>query len=363
MNPVRRLLVLACASIAAMAVAGSAIAAYTSPRLVVRNPSERLGGGGPLTIQVSQNRADTATARVTIYVPQGYVSSLVPQTGQTIGAITARAQALAISPDAVLDLQGSIIAADPTPYRTNPQSVGCAGNALFDSVWVLQLQAAGQTLNVPAYVTTVTNPPEANFASGKITICLPSPYVPVAQGGAQFGAKLLSASMTLRGIFTNPGTGGDYRWRALWTPYAENTATIDAAGSVETQSVDRLPAQLTLQRISYNRRTNRMVFGGTLREHRAAVGGAAIQILRGTTARNVKRVRTVRTVLRNGQYRVTLVAPRGRTFFVRARVTVPQRNTSCVATFTTPAPIPCIAANLSPFTIETNRVLRVQVPR
>src|SRR5688572_30578629 len=75
MKQLLRFLAVAGATLGALVVSGTAMAAYQSPRLDILNPSERVGGGGPLTIRVSQDRADDATFRLVIYVPQGYTSS------------------------------------------------------------------------------------------------------------------------------------------------------------------------------------------------------------------------------------------------------------------------------------------------
>ena len=66
--------------------------------------------------------------------------------------MTARAQANAISPDAVLELTGTIQAQAYAP-TTFPQGAACAETTAIDSVFVLVLTAAGQTLQVPMYAS------------------------------------------------------------------------------------------------------------------------------------------------------------------------------------------------------------------
>ena len=51
------------------------------------------------------------------------------------------------------------------------------------------------------------------------TVCLPSPDVPEAMGGAKFGAQLFAADFTIKNVFTNAGTNGDYEWAGIFTPY------------------------------------------------------------------------------------------------------------------------------------------------
>src|SRR5215204_4566490 len=121
MQRLLRLAAPAGAALAAVAFAGSAMAAYT-PKIAIKNPSDTTGTAGPLTIHVEQPRTDDATFRLVIYVPQGYTGNLVPADGATIGTVTALAQANAISPDAVLELTGSI-KGDPT-FTTTEYTTG-----------------------------------------------------------------------------------------------------------------------------------------------------------------------------------------------------------------------------------------------
>ena len=78
---------------------------------------------------------------------------------------------------------------------------------------LLVLQAAGQTINLPAYVIPTTGAQTA-IGSSQLVFCLPPPDVPVASGGATFGAKFLSADMTLNGVFGPVAQGA---WVGFWT--------------------------------------------------------------------------------------------------------------------------------------------------
>ena len=64
-------------------------------------------------------------------------------------------------------------------------------------------------------------------------------------GRAQFGAKLLSATFGVSAI-TQPASSGDFTWTSLFTPYNPGVGTVNAAGSVETQSIKHIPTQLKL---------------------------------------------------------------------------------------------------------------------
>jgi hypothetical protein len=334
------------------------MAAYTSPRIDILNPSERVGAGGPLTIRVSQTKEDDATFRLVIYVPQGYTSSIVPQEGQQIGTATAQVNATAISPDAIVPVAGRIVGDSFTPAKY-PQGFGCVfggpPTGTIDGVWRLELTAAGQTLIVPMYAQAITSGPESAFASAKLTTCLPSPYPEAGAARAALGAKLINASLTLPGMFANPATGGVYRWRSIWTPYTPNSASPNPAGTVEAQAADVIPVQLALTSARY--RNGRIFVTGSLLENRTAVRNARIRILVGRTARGVKQVTTVRTNARGNFTAVIRWRRKGRVF-LNARVVQPARVVNGCTTPTSAAP--CLRTVFSGFTLAANRTVRVR---
>ena len=353
-----RLAVVAGVSVIALAFTGSALAAYTSPTLVVDSADEKLGGGAPLTIRVSTAREDDATFKVTIYAPQGYVSSTVQPAGTQIGTAEAQAQAGPTS-DVILPLAGTIRTADPAPYRASPQSQACAGGATIDAVWIISVTVAGQPpFDIPMYVTTITSGAEASFASVKLQVCLASPYVPESQGGARLGAKLLNATLRLNGgIFTNPNTAGDYRWRALFTPYTVGSASPNALGTVETQSVQRIPVQLVLNGRA-NHRTNRITLSGRFTERGLGIGSQTVALYRGKTARGVKVFKRIRTRA-NGSFSTVVRLKPGMWFF-RARAVVGLRTVNGCEVRTNPA-ITCLRTTYAPATVFNNTRLRVRL--
>jgi hypothetical protein len=346
MKRILRLVAVAATAVGALAVAAPALAAYSSPRLRIMNPDEKTSGGGRVTIQFEQAREDDPTFRLQFYVPQGYTTSLVPTAGQNLGTIAAVINATAISPDALIPVTGNIIGDtyDTTKY---PQGATCVGEPTIDAVWRLELTAGGQTLIVPMYVQAITGGPLAAFASGRLTACLPPP----AQ--ATFGAKLVNATLNVRGVFTNPTSRGVYRWRAVATPYASNAGPVNPAGSVEIQAFDTIPVNLTMA-AAVNHRLNRVALTGRLTENNAGVAALNVQILRG--ARVLRTVTTSRT----GAFRAVLRLRPGR-YTLRAQARRGNINLGaggCTQTF---APLPCIAATSSSFSVFVNRRVRVRV--
>lgn len=362
MKNVLRLLVLVATGLTALAATGSALAAYV-PRLVVSQTTVTPTSTLPATtIRVTVPRADDATARVVIYVPLGFGATLTAAPNVEIGTVTARAQATAISPDAIIDLSGPIRTDDPARYTANP----CAPGP-HTAVWLLQPTTAGRTLTIPAYVDRITGGPEASFASSKITICLPSPFVPEAQGGAAFGAKLIQATLNTRGIFVAPQTNGDYTWRGVFTPYTTGTARPNAAGTVESRSIQRLPARVTLNARFVNVRQRLVRIFGSVTENLRGVAGAVVTVERGGQARGRApaplQVRFRRLTTANGTFTGQVRFKRRGVAIFRVRVSAPERDfTAGGCTPPSIAPAGCVTATIAGFT-ATSRVVTVRIRR
>lgn len=343
MKRLTRLAVAGGSAAAALALAGSAMAAYTTPRILVTGD----------TIAVTQSKDDDGTAKVTIYIPTGYTFQTAPPPGTQLGNVEAQVQAKAISPDAIVPVTGTIVADNPAnPAYQAPQSIGCRGaTTQLTSVFVLNLSAAGQTLVVPMYVS----PPAAGetaFASAKFQVCLPSSDIPQAQGGAALGAKLISAILRFNaGFFTKPSA--EARWRAVWTPYTVGTATVNALATVETQSLEAGAGRATI-RATYNRARKRATVTGAVTPGTVGAVGIPVQILR-----NGRRIATVRTVA-GGRYALNTRIVRRGTYTFQARVTVATRDLGAAGCTQTLPPVPCINAQQAGWSAQS-AVARLRV--
>jgi hypothetical protein len=319
-----RPVIVACAGLAALVVSGTALAAFTSPKLTISTPA-----GGGLAITAEQVREDDAPFQLIIYVPSGYTAQLVPTEGAQLGTVVARAQANAISPDAILELTGQIVG-DPTftpqEYPTGLLCLAAAGvTGPPAAVYRLVLTAAGQTLIVPLYAVPASGA-ETAFASAKLIGCLSSPYIPQASGGAPFGAKLISATLTFPSLFTAPTGGAELRWRSIWTPYIVPTANANLAGRVEAQALAPSAGRLALRAGAYNRRTRQLSVRGNLTQAGTGAVGT-VRILRGN--RIVKVVRTTAS----GTFSTTIRILRAGRYSLRATATAAAREQSgCMAT-------------------------------
>jgi hypothetical protein len=329
------------ASAIALAFAGSALAAYT-PHITVSHTPLTIAGGGTTDVTIALDQTDDATAKATIYVPQGYTGTLGAAAGTQVGTIDASILASQISPTQPLPLKGTIQTDDPAKYAAT--ATRCTGAATHEGVWLLRLQAAGTELAVPGYLDTVTDPAEATLGKFKLQFCLPSPYIPQSAGGATFGAKLISATLHLSNVFTLPSQNGSFDWIVVATPYIVGTAVPNATGTAQALGIVQLPAQLTLK-AKVKKRT--ATLSGALRVNRAGVAGMKVTLLSGTSRTKLKSAGSATT--RAGGAFSSRKTIRKTTYF-RARVTAPARSTTC--TGGVPG-IPCASATLNPFTVQS----------
>src|SRR6476661_11207599 len=186
MRSTLRLALLLGATVASLAFAGSALAAFGPKLFVASAAPQAAGGGGPTRIGVTVPNSDDPTFRAAIYIPTGY--QVATASAGKLGDVTATAAAADLG-GAVLPLTGELdaIAANPT---------GAAQCQVAASqYWNLHLTAAGQTLDIPLYVVAANANETAAGYQAKLVVCLPPPDVPTGTPGrATFGAKLLSAS-------------------------------------------------------------------------------------------------------------------------------------------------------------------------
>ena len=238
-----------------------------------------------MTIEFAQARGDAPTASLVFYVPSGIAATLSAGAGTTIGAASASVTAADLG-NAVVPLAGSLVVRGPgdTFLSAGAQvplalaATSCTGSASHAAFWVIVLSAAGQMLEVPIFVDPIAaDAAEAPFATAKITVCLPPPDLPAGTPGrAALGAGLLDAALSVKGVF---GAGsGEYRWRLRATPYTPASGQPDVAGTVEAQSLLRVPAAITFSAKPIKGRRAANV-SGSLTEGGKPVAGVTVKII------------------------------------------------------------------------------------
>ena len=219
MRKLTRTAVVAVAALTALALAAVATAAYTTPKLTVSYAT-----GNVTRIVASAAVTDDATARAAIVIPNG-TTITAAAAGSTVGTVRAQVSALALG-GALLPLTGNIIVAPPGAVPAASQAA-CIGTVVPQVTLLLVLQAAGQTINLPAYITP-TPPGLATLGATQLVFCLAPPDIP-PPNGATFGAKFLSADMTLNGVFSPVAQGA---WVGTWLPWNPGVGTINGAAQV-----------------------------------------------------------------------------------------------------------------------------------
>jgi hypothetical protein len=362
MSKTIRTLLLGLVGAFALSSAGTALAAYTSAALRVTDDRTAV------TIRYTVSAADDPTAKLTFYAPTGYTATLNQPAGTTLGTVTAQGTATDLA-GALLPLTGTVQARSangtftsspgsmPTPIAA--AATQCTGTPTHTAFWVLILQAAGQTLELPAFVDApAAGAGTSAFAAASIQACLPPPDVPVGTPGrATFGFKLTQVDFKVNGVFTSAGTGQP-RWRVLATPYTPARGTPNPAGSVEAQSVIAFPRTLTLRKPVVRTARGVATLAITGAAQLPAGAPAALRLYRGKTAGGL--APSVRLSRSGATFRGTLrikQTTKRQVVFLQARAVVSAGTTTCTPTFG----VPCLSATRAGVNVRSNTV-RVVIP-
>jgi hypothetical protein len=333
MKRLAKLAVLAGAGVTALAFAGNALAVQ---KLSVSQTATSL------TIKVTQAQSDAQPAKIQIFVPAGYTLNTSAAPGTTIG--TTAGSVFARDANIPLPLSGNVVVAPP-----NTNAAPCFTGTHM-AVWLLQLQVAGQAINLPVAVDQ-TSGVNAAFGAYQLVTCLAPADVPQGTPGrSPNGAQLLEANFTVNNVFQVPAELAT--WKALTTPYAAGNGVPNVAGSVETRAVvGSGTLSMSTKVTSKKKRTLRV--SGKLSQAGAGVAGAQVRLLLNGAASKF----TARTAP-TGNYTVVLkkTGKKSVTTF-QARATVAERDvTSTACQGPTLPTFPCVSATASGFTAVSKKV-------
>jgi hypothetical protein len=330
MRSIHKLAVLAVAGVAALALAGNALA--TQSMAVSQTASA-------VTIKLTQAQTDPQPARIIIYVPAGYTLNTTQPVGAVIG--TTAGEVFARDLNIPLPLEGDVIADNPANHLLDQ----CAAGA-HQAVWILRLSVAGQTIQLPVYVDPTAGA-EAALGSAKLVTCLGPADVPAGTPGRSAnGAQLLSATFTVNGVLTPPA--GSVRWIAFTTPYNPGTGTPNAAGTVETRSFVG-PGAVTLNAKVNNKKKKQVTLSGAVTQSGLTVAAKVSLLVNGKAT-------TTATAAATGRYSKKVKGKGKKTTF-QSRVTVPARDiTATGCTAPTQAGIACVSATAGAFTATSRKV-------
>jgi hypothetical protein len=332
MKTILRLAVLALAGTAALALAGNALA---TQKLSVSQSATAL------TIKVSQAQSDRQPAKISIYVPTGYTINASPAPGTKIG--TTSGSVFARDANIPLPLQGDVLVAPP-----NTNAPGCATGTHL-AVWILDLQVAGQRIQLPVHVDPTAGA-ETALGSYKLVVCLAPDDVPQGTPGrSPNGARLLEATFTTDNVFTVPA--GQVVWKTITTPYLASVGAPDVAGTVETRAIVG-PGAVTLASRITSKAKRTVRFTGRVTQAGAAVAGAQVSLLINGKSRFRARTNAA------GNYSVVLKKTGKKTTATfQARVTVAERDVTSSGCASPSLPgVACVSATAGAFTAVSRKI-------
>ena len=234
----------------------------------------------------------------------------------------------------------------------------CTGTATHTAYWVLILQAAGQTLELPVFVDSpAVGAGASTFASTSIQACLPPPDVPPGTPGrATFGFKLTKVDFKVNGVFS--GGSGQPRWRVLATPYNPGRGTPNAAGSVEAQSVVGFPRSVTLRKPAVKAVKGFVTLRVGVAANLPDGAPAALRLYSGATSSSDGSIVLAKSgSAYSGTLRIRQTA-KAQVVFLQVRASVAAGTVPCTATFG----LPCLSATRAAIAVRSNTV-RIVIPK
>jgi hypothetical protein len=326
------------ASVAALIVIPSALAAYTSTKLEVRY------AGDTFIATISADPADDPTASAQVYAPTGTQLTTNQAPGTVLGPAKLKAQILALG-GANVELDGKIIVAPPGAVPP-AQSAPCLRGATPLATWFLEITAVGQTVDFPLYLVPTTGAATA-LGPGYVQVCLPAPDTPEAKNDPNpvKSVKLYSATLSIKGVFSPVPLGA---WISFWTPYNPGVGTVNVAGTVAA------PAAVAPGAVSAAAKKSGLgaIVAGRVTQAGQGRGGAIVTIRGGLKPSALKKLGSVQ-VKANGSY--GFKAKRGIFFKVSAVAKSAPAAPLCTA-LATLLPYPCVNPTTSGFTVQSKTV-------
>jgi hypothetical protein len=338
----RNRICIAAAALAAAATLPAVVAAATS---AYTTPTLRISQAGAVTvITASSAVGDDATARAAIYAPTGVTATTTQAPGSTIGTVKAQVSALALG-GALLPLTGNIVVAPPGSVPAATQAACTQGQAPT-ATWLLVLTAAGQTINLPAYVIPTAGA-ETALGPLKVVFCLAPPDLPTDKGGATFGAKFLSAELTLNSVFSALPSGA---WVAFWTPWQAGNGQVNAAATVASPAAVA-PGAVTATARRAGRNGVGAVVSGRVTQGGQPRANATVSIYGGVTS--LRRLGSVRS---KGNGSFSFRARAGTRFQARVVAAPGSSAAVCTALAAGLGGVPCVNPTVNGFTARSATV-------
>ena len=327
----------AMASVAALITVPSALAAYTTVKLEVRQT------GAATIFKTTQSSSDDATAVVRIFVPTGTSITATQAPGTMLGNVNALLKLHALA-GAEVPVDGTVVVAPPGSISPAVLAA-CLQGATPTATWVLNLSIAGTAVNVPLFLVPNTGALAA-LGPAYIQTCLASPYIPPAQGGGAGGAQLVNAEFAIQGVFSRVALGA---FVAIWVPWTPGTGTPNTTGTIASPAAIA-PGAVT---VAARTRGRGATVTGRVTQAGQARGGATVSIFGGARATGLKRLGRAQ-VKANGSF--SFAAKTGTFFRASAVAASAAAAPLCTTLGAALAPIPCVNPTTNGFTAQSKVV-------
>jgi hypothetical protein len=321
------------------ALASAATAAAAGPTLSVAGTTSEYSIAGSTIIRFEDTGREPVGS-IDVFAPPAYELSLDQPIGATLGTLDAHVRTAATSD---LHVAGLIKNADPAAYVTT--AAACTPDrALHDAAWTANLNSGGTTIG---RVVLFIDHGGADY-SARIRTCLDEPTTS--------GYRLLRATLTLNGLFSNPAAAGEYRWTTIMRTLAQTPMV-----PFQSQTIVTLPPRLTIAAMlirPHGRRGRTFIrVSGNVTTGVRGVSGVRVEVLAGRNAAALRRL-TYATSFERGRYEV--VAPLSGNTLFRARISAPLRAgpLSRCERFKLQPDAVCSSLTLAPFTAQS-RTLRL----
>jgi hypothetical protein len=298
-------------SVSALTIACAAALSLTVTAVGAISPVLSAGtDANGTTISYAQGASDDALAVLKVYVPAGYNPNLADPTGTEVGKATGTVDGASASGTVVVGAPETALTYGGASTTIGAVATSCTGTATHTGLWLVSLGS----FQVAAFVDDISiNDSLSTYFTDVITICF-----------APAGPKLSQLSLAMTDLSVPDGW---YMWHATATPYVAGKAATTP--SVEAESLDRTPQELTLHGVPGRVRGTATV-SGQLKAGGKGTPGATVKILAGK-----KVVATAKTGP-GGRYKV-VVKIAGKSARLTASVDSPAASSTCQGGLFAPA--------------------------
>jgi hypothetical protein len=326
------------AALSALVVVPAAMAAYTTPKLEVRQQ------GNSTIFKITQSSSEDATAVVRIFVPTGTTLTTSQAPGTVLGNASALLKLFGLG-GAEVPVEGNVVVAPPGAIPPATQAA-CTQGATPLATWLLSVSVAGNTVNLPIFLVP-TSGALAALGPAYVAACFSSPYLTPAQGGTTGQPQVVNAEFAVSGVLSSVSNGA---FVAVLVPYTTGTGAPNIAGTIATPAAIQAGAVTITARRSGRRGA---VVTGSVTQGGQPRANATVSVFGGSVR---TRLATRKSVRVSAAGRFTARFAVGTFFRADAVATGGAAPPLCTQLGPALAPIPCINPTVNGFTVKSKVV-------